>query len=258
MEVAEMNESIMKALKQIITVRWKPSPDLAVVALSWLLVVGALCTATTFVGQDMWGGMGYFILYAVVGATLFGVGIPLYWMIVVRRRPLADLGLTTRRWALSIVLQLVFASLQYMGTLAKTGFPSFDQLLPLLALALAIGFFEALFWRGWVLLRLEEAFGIIPGILLGSLLYAAYHIGYGMPSSEMMFLFFIGIMFAVVFRLTKNILIIWPIFQPMGQMVTLIKDRLALPLLAALGFAEVLILMLVLVWLAHKFYKRHH
>jgi len=253
-----MNESTMKALKQILIVRWKPSTDLAIVAVSWLLVVGALYTATTFVGQDVWGGMGYFILYAVVGATLFGVGIPLYWMVVVRRRPLADLGLTTRNWGLSIVLQLVFAFLQYMGTLAKTGLLPFDQLLPLLALALAIGFFEAVFWRGWVLLRIEEAFGIIPGVLLGSLLYAAYHIGYGMPSSEMAFLFFIGIMFAVVFRFTKNILIIWPIFQPMGQLVTLIKDRLALPLLAALGFAEVLILMLVLVWLAHRFFKKHH
>jgi hypothetical protein len=43
----------------------------------------------------------------------------------------------------------------------------------------------------------------------------------------------------------------------MGQLVTLIKDQLTLPLLAALGFAEVLILMLVLVWLAHRYYKKH-
>ena len=178
-------------------------------------------------------------------------------MVVVRRRSLADLGLTTQRWRLSVILQLFFAALQYIGTLAKTEFPSFDQLLPLLALALAIGFFEAVFWRGWVLLRLEEAFGIIPGIVLGSLLYAAYHIGYGMPSSEMIFLFFIGLMFSIVFRLTKNILILWPVFQPMGQLVTLIKDQLILPPIAALGFFEVLLIMLVLVWLSHRFYKKH-
>lgn len=79
------------------------------VAASWLLVVGALYTATVIVGQEVWGGMAYFVLYAVVGATLFGVGIPSYWMIVVRRRSLADLGLTTRHWAPSIVLQLIFA-----------------------------------------------------------------------------------------------------------------------------------------------------
>jgi membrane protease YdiL (CAAX protease family) len=145
----------------------------------------------------------------------------------------------------------------YVGTLAKVKLPPVEQLLPLVALSLAIGFFEAVFWRGWILLRLEEAFGIIPAILLGSASYAAYHIAYGMPASEMIFLFFIGIMFAVIFRLTKSIFILWPIFQPMGQLITLIKDKLILPLPATLGFIEVLILMLALVWLASRYHKKH-
>jgi membrane protease YdiL (CAAX protease family) len=244
-------------LKQAFSVRWKPSKDLAVVALSWLLVVGSLYTATVIVGSGVWGGMAYFALYAVLGATLFGVGLPLFWMIVLQHRTLADLGLTTRWLGLSLLLQLIFAALQYLGTLAKAQLPAFEEFLPLIALSLAIGFFEAVFWRGWVLLRLEEAFGTIPAILGGSALYAAYHIGYGMPTSEMIFLFFIGVMFAVVFRLTKNVFILWPVFQPMGQLVTLVKDKLTLPLLASLGFFEVLIVMLVLVWLAGRYQKKH-
>ena len=243
--------------KQVLSLRWKPNKDLAVVALSWLLVVGSLFTATVIVGSNVWGGMAYFALYAVVGALLFGVGLPLYWMVIVRRRPLSDLGFTTRWLGLSLVLQMVFAALQFMGTLAKAQIPPFEEFLPLIALALCSGFFEAVFWRGWVLLRLEESFGTIPAILLGSASYAAYHIGYGMPSSEIIFLFFIGILFAVVFRLTKNIFILWPIFQPMGQLVTLIKDGLNLPFLASLGFFEVLIVMLVLVWLAGQYQKKY-
>ena len=243
-------------LREMFVLRWKPSLDLAAVAASWILVVGALYTATVIVGQEIWGGLAYFLLYAVIGATLFGVGFPLFWMIVIRRRTLADLGLTTRHWAPSIALQVLFAAIQFAATLAKTPLPSFLQLLPLFALALAIGFFEAVFWRGWVLLRLEESFGIIPGILAGSLLYALYHIGYGMLTSEMIFLFFIGILFAVVFRLTKNVLILWPVFQPMGQLVTLIRDGLSLPPLAALGFIEALIGMLILVWLASRHEKK--
>jgi membrane protease YdiL (CAAX protease family) len=201
--------------------------------------------------------MAYFALYAVVGATLFGIGLPLYWMVVIQRRPLADLGITTRWLALSLVLQLIFAALQYMGTLARAELPPFEEFLPLMALALAIGFFEAVFWRGWILLRLEESFGTLPAILVGSVLYSLYHIGYAMPASEMVFLFFIGLMFAVVFRLTKSIFILWPVFQPMGQLVTLVKDGLELPLLASLGFFEVLIVMLVLVWLAARYQKKH-
>ena len=239
--------TMTSTLKQVFSLRWKPSKDLIVVAISWLLVVGCLYTATAIVGVEVWSGMAYFTLYAVVGALLFGVGLPLYWMVIVQRRPLSDLGVTTRWLGLSLLLQLLFAALQFMGTLAKAQLPPFEEFLPLIALALCIGFFEAFFWRGWVLLRLEESCGTIPAMLVGSALYAAYHIGYGMPSSEMFFLFFIGIMFAVVFRLTKNIFILYPIFQPMGQLITLIKDGLKLPLLASL----------VLVWLAGRYQKKH-
>lgn len=236
---------------------WRPGRELIVVLTSWVLVVGALYTATVVVGTEAWGGMAYFLLYAVLGAGMFGVGLPLYWTVVIRKRPLSDLGISTRWVGLSLGLQVVFAGAQYLGTFAKSGLPNFEKFMPLLALSLAIGFFEAVFWRGWVLLRLEESFGLIPAILIGSLLYAAYHIGYAMPLSEMVFLFFIGVMYAITFRLTKNIFILWPIFQPMGQLVTLIKDGLDLPLLASLGFIEVLIGMLVLVWLAGRYARKH-
>ena len=252
-----MTSAIAASLKKIFTFRWNPGKDLAVVAISWVLVVGALFIATNVVGQDVWGGLAYFFLYAIVGATLFGVGIPLYWMSVVRKRPVADLAVTKRKLGLSLILQMVFTVLLYIGTVGQLQLPPLEQLIPLIALALTIGFFEAIFWRGWVLLRLEEAFGIIPAVLLGSAVYAAYHIGYGMPTSEMVFLFFIGIMYSVVFRLTTNVFILWPLFQPMGQLITLIKDGLSLPLLAALGFVEVLILMFVMVWLASKYQKKH-
>jgi len=249
--------TIALTLRQVFSFHWKPNKDLIVVALSWLLVVGYLYTATVIVGPEVWGGMAYFTLYAVVGATLCGVGLPLYWMVIVQKRPLSNLGITTRTLGLSLILQLVFAGFQFMGTLAKTQLPPFENFLPLITLALCIGFFEAIFWRGWVLLRLEESFGVIPAIILGSALYAAYHIGYGMPTSEMVFLFFIGIMFAVIFRLTKNIFILYPIFQPMGQLITLIKDGLTLPLVSSLGFVDAMIAMFVLVWLADRYYKKH-
>jgi hypothetical protein len=236
--------------------RWKPSKDLLAVAISWLLVVGALYSATVIVGPNAAGGLAYFALYAVLAATLFGLGIPLYWTVAIRKRPISDLGLTTKRIGLSLGLQVVFAALQFYGAYRGLKIPAVAELIPLVALALAIGFFEAVFWRGWVLLRLQDAFGLIPAILLGSALYAGYHIGYGMPFSEISFLFVIGLMYALAFRLTGSVFILWPIFQPMGQLVTLMRDGLPLPLLAALGFFEVLIVMWVLVWLAARSYKK--
>ena len=205
---------LIENTKRLCTIHWKPERDLIAVSASWVLVVGALYTATVVVGAEAWGGIGYFLLYAVLGAGIFGVGFPLYWTVVIRKRPLSDLGLSTRWLWLSLILQIIFAALQYSGTLGK-GILDVERFIPLLTLSLAIGFFEAVFWRGWVLLRLEEAFGVIPAILWGSLLYAAYHVGYAMPLREMAFLFFIGVMYAVAFRMTKNIFILWPLFQPM-------------------------------------------
>lgn len=249
--------SVASSIKQVFVFRWRPNRDLLAVAVSWLLVTGSLYVATAVVGSTVGGGMPYFFLYGVLAATVFGVGIPLYWTVVVRRRPLADLGLTTRLLGLSLLLQMIFAVLQYIPTLGRTQLPPLAQLLPLAALALAIGFFEAVFWRGWVLLRLEDAFGVIPAILLGALLYAAYHIGYGMPLGEIGFLFIIGIMFAVAFRLTRSVFILWPLFQPMGQLVTLTRDGLSLPIMATLGFGEVLALMTLFIWLAARYHRKH-
>lgn len=244
-------------LRTIFTFRWKPGRDLIAVLVSWLLVTATLYTATVIVTPAAGGGMPYFFLYAGLTALIFGVGLPLYWMVVVRKRTIQDLGITRKYLGISIILQIVFAFFQYLGTLAKVEMPSFDKVLPLIGLAIAIGFFEAFFWRGWVLLRLEEAFGLIPAVILGSVLYAFYHIGYGMPMTEIAFLFIIGVLYAVTFRITKNIFLLWPFFQPMGQMVTLLKDGLALPVLAFVGFLEAFILMAVLVWLAYRYTKKH-
>ena len=252
-----MKSFTIPSIKQLFIFRWNPNSDLAVVALSWILVVSALSMSTFVIGQELWGGMGYFLVYAIIGATLCGIGLPLYWVVVIKKRPLSALGITTQNWKLSVILQILFALLINVPRLLQLGFPTFQQFFPILCMALAIGFFEAIFWRGWVQLRLEEAFGILPGIIVASALYAVYHIGYGMPASEMLFLFFIGLMFAVVFRITKSILILWPLFQPGGQLITLVSDGLPLPFLAFLGFVEALALMFFLVWWANKYYKKH-
>jgi membrane protease YdiL (CAAX protease family) len=243
-------------LKQFSLFRWNPNRDLIAVAISWLLVTAALYTATVIVGPQPGGGMPYFLLYAVLTATVLGVGIPVYWTVFVRGRSIADLGFTTRRLGLSLVLQLILAAIQAYSLRGQLSLPGYQKLIPLIALSLAIGFFEAIFWRGWVLLRLEEIFGLIPAVLIGSLMYALYHIGYAMPLSEIVFLFFIGVMFAIVFRLTKNIFILWPLFQPMGQMVTLVNDQLTLPLISTLGFVDVLLVMIVIVWLASRYHQK--
>jgi uncharacterized protein len=245
-----------ETVREVFTFRWRPSLDLLAVAVSWVLVVAGLYTATFLIGTKPLGGMGYFLTYAVLTALIFGFCGPVAWMLFVRKSSPDSLGITSRKLALSIAIQVTLAAIQLFLVRNSLRLPDIVTLLPLLALCLSIGLFEAVFWRGWVQLRLERAFGVIPGIVIASVLYALYHVGYGMPVSEMTFLFFIGLMFAVVFRVTASIFILWPVFQPMGQLMTLIKDNLQLPPAAAIGFLEVLVLMIVAAIVTYKISRK--
>lgn len=247
-------EPFKKILKEISWIHWKPNTkELLVVILSWILVVGAISSATYLATAQ--NGVLYFLLYALLGATLLGIGIPVVWTVLIRKKSIECLGITKKNLKMSILIQIVLAVILYGNVLTKNSI-QLEKLIPLIGLALTIGFFEAVFWRGWILQRLEDSFGLIPAILLGSLLYSLYHISYGMPTSEMIFLFFIGIMFAITFRFTKSIFILWPLFQPIGQLLTLIKDGLELPLIAVVGFIEALGAMVFLIWIVGRVSKK--
>ena len=49
-------EKASSIIKEIFTFRWKPNKDLAAIAVSWLLVVGCLYTATMIVGYRLAAG----------------------------------------------------------------------------------------------------------------------------------------------------------------------------------------------------------
>jgi hypothetical protein len=70
------------------------------------------------------------------------------------------------------------------------------------------------------------------------------------------FLFFIGLLYGVVFPVTKSVFILWPLLQPMGQLTTLIRDGLTLPPIAVVGFLEVLVVMIVILWVAWRHGKK--
>lgn len=246
---------IREVLKQIFTVRWKPDQDLMMVAISLLLVVAGISIATNIAGQQDRGGVSYFILYAVFTVSLCGIGLPLYWTVFVRHRSLAALGMTRKWLHRSHFIQLVFVTLQFAGIMGNVQFPPLEQLLPLIGLAMFIGFFEAVFWRGWVQMRLEAAFGIFPAVVLSAALYALHYIAYGASPAELLPLFFAGLMYSIVFRLTNNVLIIWPVFLPMRILINLINDGTTIPMTSAFGLFGVWLFMLGLIRLTGRYHQ---
>jgi uncharacterized protein len=230
--------------------RWHPGRDTVVAVASYLLLVGVLYTAFQIFTTSRVAAN--FIVFGPIGLALVGIGIPVWYTTWVRRRPLADIGITTRHLLPSLALGLILGYDTYRNTLATLGLSWERSLVPLATMAVAVGLLEAVFFRGWLQLRFEEAFGIVPGLLMGALCYSLYHVGYGMDGSEMVFLFFLGITYGAMFRLTKNIFVLWPLYTPGGGLFSNIGDGLELPFPATYGFLITLVLMAAIVLLASR------
>lgn len=125
-------------------------------------------------------------------------------------------------------------------------------------MALTVGLFEAVFFRGWIQLRFEKAFGALPAVFLGAAFYALYHIGYGMTVSEIWFLFLLGISFALAFRVTRNILVLFPFYTWLGGLFTNISEGLRIPFESVYGFVNVLVWMIIPIVIIHYKQKKRN
>jgi membrane protease YdiL (CAAX protease family) len=223
---------------------WRPDRDTLMAIGSYILVLAALFVAfQVFTTERV---AANFLTFGPITLAGLGVALPTLYTVLVRRRPLTDLGLTTHQLLSSLVLGLLLGFDTYRATLGTLNVSWTKGLAPLITMALAVGLFEAIFFRGWLQLRFEQAFGMVPGLVLGALCYSLYHVGYGMTIVEILPLFGYGLVFAAVFRLTKNVVALWPFYTPVGGLYTNLRDGLTMPFEATYGFLLTLGLMLMI------------
>lgn len=201
--------------------------------------------------------LGLFLCFAA--GLLLGVVGPVVYQAWGRGRPLRSLGLGTHQLRPTLAMGLVLAAVQFLVTFLGYTLPEPAQWVPLLGMSLVVGLFEAVFFRGFVQGRLEASFGAVPAVTGAAALYALYHVGYGMGVSEMWFLLALGVVYAVAYRLTTNLLIIWPLLTPMGAFFNnLTGGDIELPWESLLGFADVAMLMAGAIWVAHRRERKNH
>jgi hypothetical protein len=229
--------------------------DLLAITVLYVAVVGLYSLAfTVFTWTNT---LGAFLSFG--GALLLGVAGPLVYTVWVRGRPLRDLGIGTHRWRSTVALGVLFAGVQFALTLWGYDLPRPVDWVPLLVMALTVGVFESVFFRGFVQGRLEASFGAAPAVLGAAGLYGLYHVGYGIVGAEMVFLFGLGVVYAVAYRLTENVLILWPLLTPLGSLFAQLEGgelRGELPWASIAGFGDVMALMAGMVWLARRRERR--
>lgn len=191
--------------------KWAPSVDtvLALATLMWM--TGAYCVTIHLLRSHLWAVIA---VMGIVTNLIVNVLLPVWWLVYVRGQPMSELGITTRRWIPSLFIGAglaCFFALRLLPMVADT-----DWLPHLLFNAVIL--WEPFFVFGWLQLRYDRAFGIVPGVLLAALSFAAYHVG-TYPPNGLLMLLIAGLVYAIIFRLTSNLLILWPLAWAVGSSI---------------------------------------
>jgi len=209
---------IKNSLKHLFQLRCQPTKDTAIAFILGFLVIATSLGLFFFSGDTTTDKTGIFVLRDFIMIFGLGFAFPLYYVLIVRKESVSEFGITRQKWLISLVVGVVLALLELFQFATESSGKGLEILLsseaigPIFYIMIA-GIFEVIFFYAFLRQRFENAFGIVPGIILAALFYSFHHAGF---QPEFMKLFFVGIMFASVFRITKNALIIYPFFWGVG------------------------------------------
>jgi hypothetical protein len=234
--------------------RWRADwGDLVVVGGLYVAIVGLFRLAFVVFTADR--VLGLFLTFA--GGLILGVAGPVIYSTWIRHRPLRSLGLGLHMLRSTLTLAVLFGGVQFVIMFWGYALPAPMDWVPLLVLSLTVGVFEAVFFRGFVQGRLEASFGTAGGVFGAAVLYALYHVGYGMAGRQMVFLFGLGAVYAIAYRLVDNILVLWPLLTPIGAFFNNLEaGDIILPWASIAGFVDVLGVMAAVIWLAIRHERR--
>ncbi|MBI4744442.1 MAG: hypothetical protein HY776_06455 [Actinobacteria bacterium] len=222
--------------------RWQPSRETLVPVVSGF-VVFALSAAMIPAHEMPWAG----ILLRDIGMIFTaGIAFPLYYLLLSGSN-FTEFGLTLKKWYIVFPINFVLGILLLLSFVSENspiGF-RFDLLtLAKVIYILLAGIFEVIFFYSFQRTLFERSFGIVPGIVLASLFYSLHHIGF---QPEFGKLFFVGLMYASVFRLGNSAFLIYPFFWTVGAAYdVLIQSREVSPIL----YPEIRSLYLIVLILA--------
>ena len=225
---------------------------LGVIGVLYLAVVRLMRLA--FVGFGVDQTLGLFLSFGA--ALLLGTVGPVVHAVRQQRRSLRSLGLRTDNLRVTVMAGLLFAAVQFALTLWGYDLPEPVDWVPLLVMALVVGMFESVFFRGFIQNRLTEQFGPVIGVAGAAIAYGLYHVGYGMGLTEIGFLTGLGVVYSVAFSITRNVLVLWPLLTPLGSFyANVTAGDIDLPWASILGFVDVAALMLASFWFAERVHR---
>ena len=121
-------------------IHWRPNRDTIMAFVSYIFLVAALFTAFQIFTTNRVAAN--FITFGPIALAGLGVAVPLFYTVLVRRRPLADVGLTTYQLLPSLALSLILGWDTYRNTIATLDVSWTRTLVPIVTMALAVGLLD--------------------------------------------------------------------------------------------------------------------
>lgn len=189
--------------------------------------------------------------YSMVYAPMF---IPIYFIVKDGFVGRAEAGLTFKGFwfylplAISVGFALGWGEYNVIHPqLLTPGANIKDVLILIVTMIFFVGIVEEFIFRSSLQTVLEERLGSIGGLMLASVIFGFMHSGYQMPL-ELLYVTFAGVIFGLLFRLTKSLPII-----SLAHGVTNISLFLVVPLDSAILIYFILVPALIFVFYAYVF-----
>lgn len=196
--------------------RFNFTRDTAVAFAAGAVMVALSLLMLPFCGASLFDKIMSFVLRDLL--MIFGLGVVFVSLYVKKREEGARaIGFTGRKNLLSLALDFIFAAgllAMFLSGEKPQGILDVKNLYAA-AYILVAGIFEMTFIYGYLRACFERAFGIIPAIILTAAFYSFHHAGF---QSEFLHLFFVGLMYASVYYVTQNLLMIFPFFWGVGAL----------------------------------------
>jgi membrane protease YdiL (CAAX protease family) len=160
--------------------------------------------------------------------------------------------MSLKRWHVFLPINLMLALLILFIFLSQSPPPAdFRLSAPVVwkgAYVLCAVFFELVFFYGFLRTLFERSFGIIPAIVLTALFYSLHHVGFQPEHTK---LFFVGLLYATVYRLGNSALLIFPFFLGVGGTYDVLMQS---QVVSAISYPEIRTIYLAVLIVAAVFW----
>jgi membrane protease YdiL (CAAX protease family) len=192
--------------------QWQPSRETLVAVVTGFVVIGLSATMLP-TRHCPWLSI---VIRDIGQIFLVGILFPLLYILRNGNR-FAEFGFTLKRWYLYLPINLVLGTLLLLMFLSESPIPADFHVTSAVvwkaAFVMVAVFFELIFFYGFLRTLFEKAFGIVPGIILAALFYSFHHIGFQPEYGK---LIFVGLLYALVYRLGNSVLLLYPFFLGVG------------------------------------------